>query len=955
MTDCKFIAKKFTNLSRALAVMLTALFFVLPAPAQRSHPDWIAIKVLSDDKIAIDFHSGTISLLQQNDGSTAIYCPATNGFTRNAGEPMLPLFHQIIRLPHDASIAVSVSDTVWETLLCPVDNITKAPDILLKSGIPIDETPLFYDNNLLNLTPLGSLMGKGYGRLEIRPFRITNGNLEVCRQLSATITINSPSGRSKEFSSTSSLSQSPETYLFVIPNKYREQIQPLASWKRQEGYKVEMLYIDSVAPQTISKALKRRHDMASAQLPAPTYILLVGDVDQIPLFNGRHNIPGLVPNKTDLYYAEFTGDYLPDAFLGRLSVEDTAQLSSVVTKTLKYEKYLLDDTAYLHRSLLVAGKELRDPAPTVTNGQVNYLKRQLSILDSLHDTICFYNPQSENSLPEIMEALRDGVALTSYSAHCNQLGWRSPYLKSLAIDTMSLPPLPFLSVNNCCRVNEIDGDCFGEHLLRRPSGGAIGVIGASNETLWNEDFYWSVGNLDTLTIDPLWSEETPGAFDRLFHLHNEPVQQQAQTQGELLAAGNWSVTRSGSQYDAFYWEVYSLLGDPSLMPYIGVPSQQSLTVDPIAAGDTTVTLHGSPFARIGASMNDTVYGFCTLDSNGNATMKCLLPLFDTVLFTATGQNRQPLQQHIATENRDGAFIVATKCQLMDLDSNHIGHLSIGDTALIAITLRNVGTQYAYNHHLVIDFSQSSLCLSDTSATVFSLPPQSDTSIVISAIPQNGHATSTLLLTTSHDSIVWQHSHTFDLLAPQLTIDINGLWNDGQRVTRVADDTPYTLSVNITNNGFADSKNVMLTLLETNSTVQFDTIKSLDSKTHDFSVTSESASDTLTITLQLIHNCDTTIATFKYPYDTDTSTVRIVPTDSVPVTLVPNPASESIVLANCSGNAHVTIHNIRGQLIDQRNIIPGQQIPVGHLPQGIYIVTILNSNSHPKTLRLVIAR
>ena len=150
--------------------------------------------------------------------------------------------------------------------------------------------------------------------------------------------------------------------------------------------------------------------------------------------------------------------------------------------------------------------------------------------------------------------------------------------------------MPFVSINNCCRANEFIGDCFGEHLLRKANGGAIGAIGASNETLWDEDYYWVVGAHGMPTSTPQYDSIALGAFDRLLHNHSESQQNQASTQSQIVNAGNWAVAASGSPFSDFYWEIYSLLGDPSLMPFIGAAKVSTLNIDSVAAYDTTITL-----------------------------------------------------------------------------------------------------------------------------------------------------------------------------------------------------------------------------------------------------------------------------------------------------------------------------------------------------------------------------
>ena len=46
----------------------------------------------------------------------------------------------------------------------------------------------------------------------------------------------------------------------------------------------------------------------------------------------------------------------------------------------------------------------------------------------------------------------------------------------------------------CCQSNKFDEPtCFGEKLLRANNKGAVGYIGGSNNTYWDEDYWWAVG------------------------------------------------------------------------------------------------------------------------------------------------------------------------------------------------------------------------------------------------------------------------------------------------------------------------------------------------------------------------------------------------------------------------------------------------------------------------------
>ena len=100
----------------------------------------------------------------------------------------------------------------------------------------------------------------------------------------------------------------PIHYLIITHNSFQPQVNDLASWLKQKGFKVKVANQDSITSWTISGI----ESYIDAQNPSPTYLLLVGDVNggymPAPIGNAPMNT-----KVTDLYYAETDGSgYLPD-------------------------------------------------------------------------------------------------------------------------------------------------------------------------------------------------------------------------------------------------------------------------------------------------------------------------------------------------------------------------------------------------------------------------------------------------------------------------------------------------------------------------------------------------------------------------------------------------------------------------------------------------------------------
>lgn len=968
--------------------LLALMVFALSAKtfAQHAPADGLHYRCDKANEIELDFFVGDIVSKHFSNDFDILSTTAANGLTHDPGKPMLPVYRQIICIPDSGSFTINISheerQLIAQSRLGSSTPLAPAAPPTPKNSLSIDytvdsityTTDAFYGDNVLRLEPIGQMRGYRLAKLTISPIRYNPVSqiIDLCSHLTATITfarplptsqnpmlpqsLTLPTLKSKEYYNHLIPCDEPYTYLIVAPPHFRRTLQPLVSWKRQEGFIVDEYYPTTATRDAIRTHLKQLYDNATPNHPAPLFILLVGDMQEIPVWPARYHIPGIDVHRTDLYYAEYTGDFLPDALLGRISTSDTTTLEQIITKTICYEQFSLSDSNYLSRSLLVAGKESTPPAPTVTNGQINYLKKRLLQHDSQHDTICYYNPGSDTMVQQIMAHLQQGVGLVNYTAHCTTHGWRNPTLSNNNIDTLPLANAPFVSINNCCRVNNIDGDCFGEHLLRKYPGGAVGVIGASNETLWEEDYYWSIGGNGDPSLDPQYTPSAPGAFDRFFHTNGETTQQQAFTQSQIVMAGNWAVTASGSPYDAFYWEIYSLLGDPSLMPYIGIPKQQQLEIDSITLGDTDIKLRGTPGARIAATLGDTLYGICTIGSDSSATLNTLMPAPNQLTFTATKQFHRPLQQTVSATPSPLARLAATSITLRNLDNDTITQLTLLDTAIVTVNIRNLGQSTAENHNMLI---RTAFPYADTLhiAHIASLAPFDDTAIVFIIFPQKNSNEYILTFESADTSTYLAMQKKIDLLAPQINISDPTLSCNGQTVTTLVPSTTYDIQFSLINHGLGKAKELHATL-DSNYTLALGDINANDTANCAFTFTTPDAFDSLTLTLVVTHRADTLSSAFTFYADSNLS-IRQPDSPEPDIAVWPNPAKNSVTFSGITEPTIITVYDIYGRIIEKIETKNNTtiQYSTDKLRCGIYSIAFSSKESINKprvTKKLIIA-
>ncbi len=558
------------------------------------------------------------------------------------GAPALPVRTDLITIPFCQSVSVEVTDAVYDTLDFAQTRFYPLQPSRSKSQLdtpmPVVDSQCYSTDSFFGM-PTAHVEVQGIARdrrlatLTFSPVRVNpvSGQVILCRQATVKVSyVNSDVQstlqhfdlyHSPAFSSGQTLNSllstkdvaktAPVRMVIVAAGALRcHSLASFADWKRRQGMIVDIAYTDEQGLSSNTKVatyLSSLYTNASAEAPAPTYVLLVGDHSNLPAFNSRMTDGGWgepeYSHITDLYFTTWTsGDIIPDCYIGRFSAIDTVTLGYIVNKTLLYESYSFADDSYLGRAVLVAGEDNgthQTSGWTVDNAWI-YCDPTMDYLAKLYvnaangfDEVVYYKNNvnyapdgvtvsgycSDNNAPSALRNLYDnGVGLINYSAHGDWDRWYKPSFSITHVGGMSNTGKPSVMIGNCCLSNKFDrGVCFGESLLRRENAGAVAYFGATNSTYWAEDFYWTVGVRSNISnaMNAAYSANQLGMYDCLFHTHNEASSSFAATAGSMLFSGNLSVNTasssqlSSSQSKLYYWEIYELMGDPSLLPWLG--------------------------------------------------------------------------------------------------------------------------------------------------------------------------------------------------------------------------------------------------------------------------------------------------------------------------------------------------------------------------------------------------
>jgi hypothetical protein len=220
----------------------------------------------------------------------------------------------------------------------------------------------------------------------------------------------------------------------------------------------------------------------------------------------------------------------------------------------------------------------------------------------------FYHPLSLSAKDTIIKIINKGTSFINYTGHGDASGWLHLNIKVADTSLMKNKNMyPFI-ISNACKTSQFNlSSAFGNNMLLAGNKGAIGFIGCSNDSYWDEDLYWAAGN-GTTVVDPTYATTGLGFYDRLFHTHNEPASDWYASMGQVNYAGNLAVSASTSSRKKYYWETYNLVGGPSILPIIGKPEIFNLNLpDTLPNAIKSLTLTIDPFAYIAVSHWDTLW------------------------------------------------------------------------------------------------------------------------------------------------------------------------------------------------------------------------------------------------------------------------------------------------------------------------------------------------------------
>ena len=334
--------------------------------------------------------------------------------------------------------------------------------------------------------------------------------------------------------------------IYVAPGPFHDELAPLVAHRQQQGYQVMVVDVQDiydawsygqVDPQAIRSLLRYAvHNWN----PAPIAAVLVGDSTLDPhnyLGSGNPNLLPAYLAAVDPWIGEAPCEncfaqlddadplagisdpgFLTDIWLGRFSVQDETQLTTVVNKILRYETgqsvghwpafslYVADnyvqpngtldpagDFAYL-QDLNVIGDTSRGlpplQSPDLPAVRVYYDPRPGGVTEPWRE------PDAEQARLRVIEEMKKGPQFVVFNGHANHYQWAStvrslpnPFLfgSNDIFELHNLEWLPIVLEMTCMTAQFVtvstSGTTIDERFQRHDDGGAVAIWGSAGLTV----------------------------------------------------------------------------------------------------------------------------------------------------------------------------------------------------------------------------------------------------------------------------------------------------------------------------------------------------------------------------------------------------------------------------------------------------------------------------------------
>ncbi len=424
--------------------------------------------------------------------------------------------------------------------------------------------------------------------------------------------------------------------MIIADDQFVNDMAPLVAWKNRKGLATTIVKKSTAG--TTAAAIKTYITNTYNTNKTLKYVLLVGDAAQLPASSTSYG-------DSDNNYGYITGsDSYPEVFVGRYSATTSAQVQTMVNRTISYEKTPSLTATYYKNAILIASAEGPGDNNEYDWQHQRLIKTKLLAYKYNNNTTDTYTKGYENfdgsqgvddaagdpTASMITTQVNNGAGIITYSGHGSETSFVTTGFSNSNINSLTnTDKWPFIFSVACVNGEFVKtATCFGEAWLRAGSPtapkGAVATLMATINQSWNPPMKAQDAIIDIIT------EADKTNIKRTFT--------------GIAMNGCMAMNDSYGNEGREITDTWVTFGDPSTTIFTNTPAKLTAThIATAPVGVTTVTVNcNTEGALVCLSVNGVILGTGTV-SNGVATITfAAVNTSGTVIdVTATAYNTAP--------------------------------------------------------------------------------------------------------------------------------------------------------------------------------------------------------------------------------------------------------------------------------------------------------------------------
>ncbi len=605
--------------------------------------------------------------------------------------------------------------------------------------------------------------------------------------------------------------------LVICPDQFMASVQPLVQWRNISGTPTQLISVTTAGSTNTAIKSYISNYYTTYGL---TYVILVGDVAQIPTFTAGGG-------GSDNTYGYLSGnDHYPEVFVGRISAESFVHVATQVQKILTYEINPSNGNGWLNRGTGIASSE--GPGDNneydyqhIRNIRTKLMNYEYGNCSELYDGSQGGNDAAGNpTATMVSNDVNNGVGIMYYTGHGSDNSWATTGFSNTNVSNLTnTTAWPFIFSVACVNGNFTTGTCFAETWMRATSNeqptGAIATLMSTINQSWNPPMYGQDAMIDLLT------ESVQGNIKRTFG---------GISMNGCMKMNDQYLTQGDEMTDT--WNIF---GDPALMIRTDTAKNMIVTHNSVIfIGATTFAVNCNvEGAKITLSINNLPIGSASV-TNGIANINFpSLANIDSIKVVATAYNRIPYIGVVQIIVPSGPYIQFNGKQIVDILGNNNGLADYNENVNLNVDLKNMGVATANNVSASISTTDTNIVITNSQfnwgniSAGANVLQNSAFSFNVKNNVEDQHLVNFNLIITDGNANTWNANFNINLNAPKLfsgniIIKDSIIGNNNGRLDPGETAQIIIPSMNIGNsnclnaNGILTSQNSNVTIINSNS-------------------------------------------------------------------------------------------------------------------------------------------